>query len=297
MTHKVRPNHMNGLSLLEMLVSLALLSLLVSLVLSFGKSVHLIHVQRIKAQNQQLDLLMLNAITQRLVRHSDSHRLALLPVIHSNGNIRYSDGTKVQQLFDSPHFAPRASTDAISSLALRTDALLKVKTCSSNGTTLTANVCALSTRSPRLEGTRNVLLVSPESLRVHSGNIRGSGSCRRVIVQRGASLFDDAYEHPLSCSTWLVVPVTDVETYFFDTQWNLRLARFQGPRVIENQPIRSMSLDKDSKISFELNHSELEFILSYQVQGSEAEVSRLTLKNSFRGALARRLSSHLTFNF
>jgi hypothetical protein len=242
-----------GTSLLEFLVATALTMTLSVIILH---TVHTFAASRVAESDlyeRTHALLLIQAIVSRAAEHTDSSRLPLPPLIHSGGAITYADGTPVTELLESSTYPPHPDSHALSSISLNISALMRLALCHTDGTQLSGQACIVAGRPPTISRVHNIALISADGVRIIAGRIHGRGLCRRVHASLSNSLYDSKPGAALSCNTLAIVPVNSLETIYLSTDYRLRLARYSGARVIENQPLASILPHQLPALQFSLH--------------------------------------------
>jgi hypothetical protein len=285
------PKLQHGSSLLELVLALGISSMVIASTLAFIATRVSLERREEEAIKEATTGLLMHALASQAMRALDTHRFNLLPRIHGQGSVKYTDGTFVDELYRNESHSPAPWSDAITWVALDSLCALRLEQCSTDGTTLTAHACFSGPTRGAMSDFENLLLIAPESLRVQRGVIRGSGLCRTVVAFHGASHFDSSPDQPLSCSSVFAVPVTLIETLYLDRQQNLRIARYRGARVTSNQPLSHLGPSPGLSLSLTLSTTRGVYELQHRIVDNLATNQQPVSKGAVSNSLGRR--SHL----
>lgn len=230
---------MRGFTLLEFAVGMAL-----SATIAAGVVMSARHAARaaiaINAANQRLDsanrlLSLAEAIT------SDkqlSAGLTPLPLIHRSGQMRYLDGTAFGGL--SPATAADPRSDAISSLRLRSEQLLRVRRYERNGALYKLRVCRLFDGAEPPAAVRSFMalgvdgsyeLVTPGCNEITPPR---SGCAVMTLTDPGHSLL---HAGAPSGALNMLFPIRALRSFYLDRFGRLRQIGHCGERILDNQPV------------------------------------------------------------
>lgn len=238
--YRARSNHASdssgGFTLISVLVSLSLASLVLSYAIP---AIHALTQKTLtikkEAEAQRL-AARLSAIASQIMQDADTHRLALGLRVHKGGAIKYLSGAAHPVMRGSSTMRPGTS-DAITVLALDSAAALIPR-----GTTRIQTVfnwfegCTISGGKTPSSPHRSFLAVSAEGVAEVVAQSFGclSNGCCTGYIRREESLVTYPLDHK---RTLLLVPISQLLTYYVSEKNELRLFQQVGSSVIENQPL------------------------------------------------------------
>jgi hypothetical protein len=233
----IRSSHFSrGFTLISLLVSLSLASLVLAYAIP---AIHALAQKTLKIKKEgeaQRLAARLSAIASQIIQDADTHRLALGLRVHKGGAISYLSGAAHPVMRGSSTMRPGTS-DAITVLALDSAAALIPRSTnpiqSSYGWFEGCSVPGGKTpSSPH----RSFLAVSAEGVAevvAQSFECFSNGCCTGSI-RREESLITYPLDHK---RILLLVPISQLLTYYVSEKKELRLFQQVGSSVIENQPL------------------------------------------------------------
>jgi hypothetical protein len=163
----------------------------------------------------------------------DSHPFSILPRIHRNGQIQFTDGTSVI------HNTIAAKSAGVTTARLVYRDMLRLSTERS----LERSACQLFKTNGTLLSEypiRSIIVITPTGLYETEIEIqhKESRACYRVtLTPPGKSMITAIPEAVDIEYAYFAIPIEWIQTIFRDSKKNLRIFRFSGDRLILNQPI------------------------------------------------------------
>lgn len=215
----------NGITTIEVVVALAVsMPLLTLFATGFHHSVYTYHKVTKTYRNYQT-YLRTKDLFEQVMYDLDSHPFKLLPKIHQNGAIKFSDGT-LNQL----HRTPNKKSDAIT--ILRLDMLASHQVTEAKSGQLTA--CARYEHNFSPQEYKGYLGIHANGFTELVGEVSNTNSlCKEFLLVSTKSMMVP----PTSGNVLAIIPITQHYTLYVDNKHQLRYLSHEGANNIENQPI------------------------------------------------------------
>jgi type II secretory pathway component PulJ len=246
-----------GFTLISLLVSLSLASLVLAYAIP---AIHALTQKTLaikkEAEAQRL-AARLSAIASQIMQDADTHRLDLGLRVHKGGTISYLSGAAHPVMRGSSTTRPGTS-DAITVLALESAAaLIPRSTTPIQSSYNWFEGCSASGGKTPSSPHRSFLAISAEGVAEVVAQSFGcsSNGCCSGLIGREESLITHSLDHK---RTLLLVPISQLLTYYVSEKMELRLFQQVGSSVIENQPLfadvppLSISLSTSSTIGISI---------------------------------------------
>lgn len=222
-----------GYTILEFMIASMLAIPLVLLIAQVLSSTHLLLFHAYERKKHTTGSLAVYRSLERVMLDLDSHPFFLLPRVHKNGQIQFTDGSSVI------HNTIAAKSSGVTSVRLVYTDILQL----SDERSLERSACLLLQKSGTLLSKypiRNILLITPTGLYESGIEIKQkeSASCYRITLHiPGKSMITPIPDIRDIEYAYLAIPIQWIQTTFRDSKRNLRIFRFSGNRIILNQPI------------------------------------------------------------
>lgn len=227
-----------GLTLIELLVSLTLSSIALSVTLAIFHTGTRTALRFNSEANYVENTVKLGALVQQILDDLDSHRFKILPRI-TNGMLTFADGTKI----GTGTKAKLESTVMFNHELCRMDPIILSKRRLESGGIL-ADACFTfkdgCSPPDSLTNSLGALAITPAGLFEVQFRLISNGSpCKRVHLQRSKGLVISGIRGADLLSVSKLAPIRRSYAIFTDSKNNLRFFGFSGDTLIENQPIQS----------------------------------------------------------
>lgn len=229
-------NSSRGFTLISLLVSLSLASLVLAFAIPaiHGLTKKTLAIKK-EAEAQRL-AARLSAIASQVMQDADTHRLALGLRVHKGGAISYLSGAVHPVMRGSSTIRPGTS-DALTVLALDSAAaLIPRSTTPIQSSYNWFEGCSVSGGKTPASPHRSFLAVSAEGVAEVVARSFGcsSNGCCSGKIGREDSLITRSIDHK---RILLLVPISQLLTFYVSEKKELRLFQQVGSSVIENQPL------------------------------------------------------------
>jgi hypothetical protein len=234
--------HQAGLSLLEIVITLALGGIIILALASTAattiRSHHLFHEVLLARQMESL----LDAELAKFTRDYDSHPLALPPVIHDPGSIRLRDGS-LNAVMQSAgeHIRPHANSQSVSFIAPLWHSALRVIS-SEDPSHSTIHACARGSTPISLSGVDTVIALGIDGMwqaALRGISSTGVSGCYQLTLAPTHGIFLPRLPQEALPLVRLIIPIGEEYTLYLSQAGELRYLGHAGERNIENQPIVS----------------------------------------------------------
>jgi len=193
---------------------------------------------RIESHETFVYIRLRNLISEVLA-DLDSHRFEILPRIHKNGAISFTDNTLNPVTSLQGSNAPHPESDAITGLRLESTRSYRVLESSRHASQFRYLACPEVNLQDRTSA-KSYMGVSSDGLLELSGSSTASGSCRIFLL--GASLsMSVKQDHVDPLFIRKLIPISRHYTIYVGKDLQLRYLSHVGSRNIENQPMMSAS--------------------------------------------------------
>lgn len=226
----------NGFTILELLLSLVITSL-ISIILCYTLNTTIRTNLRLRQELKTLTALnTVDAHLQRVISDLDRHQLNILPRIHHQGTLNFTDLSPNPAYKNSNH-KPKAENDALSILALLPAKTLKIAKLEKHLQYFKIHACL--SKDSKLGKPRSFVAVSLEAFtELHGEYIKVSKSpdCYKLKLSHSKSMSLNGTADQARYARKLI-PVKDHYTLYIDNNNELRYLSHVGAKNIENQPL------------------------------------------------------------
>lgn len=233
-----------GYVLVELLVSTLLLGTIAALL--FSSLANLINgYTSVKTIYQELySYFRFRKILNDTVAGLDQHRFTLLPRIHSQNIILFTDKLSPNQIMNSASkHAPAVGSNALSAIELDLLNAFDVKTFSYRGQSLEASACPRYGQSFKAEDYRGFIGLNLDKMIEFQGEarlIKAQKPCRLFkLTAAKKSMLLETTGKAVAAPITSIIPIFRQITYYLDKSGELRMLAHQAERNIENQPLFS----------------------------------------------------------
>lgn len=282
----------NGFSNIFMLLSLTLTLSLVGLLIANLKQIVLLNQKiRLSLKNDQVSA-KLAALILKINQDLDTNRFELIPRIHSNGVITYTDGTlcstSTQNLLQ-----PKSNSSAISTLKISSIKSLKVISHSANQFVACfvypQQASQLDFDPQTLKGYLGITIDGFAELIGTTTANNSNNNCFDLNLNLTKSMQIPEPQITAINAIKLLIPIEENYTLYLDKLDQLRFLSHKGGSNLENQPI----IKGLKQINFNLETNQAITKISAQIDFIFGIKSQFSARNS----LAKNLNSSNFYNF
>lgn len=264
----------NGGILLEVLISLGISGLLINLwqnqfrtTLKVSKENHSIHSETYK-------VLKLKQYLFQITEDLNTHPLHFLPVIHTNGRIRFSDSSinPVNRLKNNP---PAKRSEALTAYLPDIKQIYIVKSFQNSSE---IRACKLDASTVKYKY-RSFIGVSADSLTEFRGKrSHYYDNCFNFKLYKQKSMLFKQSASPTSIH--MLIPLKRIYTFYLSRKGDIRYLSHSGSENIENQPLISNVKSLQFKDSYNNHTGIYELTASIRFKNSNRKVREITVRNT-----------------
>lgn len=233
----------DGYVLIELLVSTGVIST-VALTL-YLTLFNLIHSQTlVKEIYQELYCYFrFKTILREVAESLDQHRLQLLPRVHQQNIIRFTDNTPNQIMNTAANRAPAIGSNALSFIEVDLLNTHDVTTLTQNNNLIEAHACPRFNQKFNTQNYRSFVGLNLDGMMEFRGSAK-SGRARKPcrlfsLTPVNKSMLLETHTKFRSANITVIVPIVRQTTYYLDKNGEARSLAHEGDRNIENQPLFS----------------------------------------------------------
>ncbi len=278
-----------GFSTLELVLSLALSSLIVSGTLALFFSLTNFSIEAEIRTEADYGLIRIKEEIAQIIAELDSNRLNITPRLHKAGKIKFTDGSfnPIMSLSPSAANYPATDADAVTSVAVRVLEIHKVKDARLSGSHYIFLACPRWKKLANPGAIRSFVAFSADgSFELTGGSDSADSSgCRNFSLLQQKSMSLNNSGSPLNAR--ILIPIERQYTLYVGSDRQLRYLGHAGASNIENQPLL------EGVELFQVSLKEKPLVMSVFVKmmnGKKTELSQSAL-------FAREEAFNFIFNF
>lgn len=234
-----------GFSLFELLIGTALSGLVLALLAGlFQPALKLSEFLKIRKQ-EFYTLLRVEALLREAMEGVDTHRLAIFPIIHLQGALRYADGTEHPLRFRQDLLSPQPTSDSLTWVSVHTQSLRwaseiqEVRKVDEKRYEIDLEECSSTDRLIPAEE-RSLIGLSPDGifeLQVLARTIAEPCAYYRLLLTKSMILPNRVADGRTLLTLRALLSVKEIGTVYLDRGARLRFLTHNGEEILENQPI------------------------------------------------------------
>lgn len=231
---------MKGFTLISFLFSAFLSAIMILCLARTAHSFVLTSYKFQKDAKEQKALLNIHSILEQIALDLDSHRLKIRPIIHKIGNISFPDGSPNSVISSSVPIRPSDKGNAISSISLKSNSILRVSEVSASINTHIYRACSIANDIAISDDPLSFIGLSINGLVYLKGQIQSisnSPPCFELHLGQSKNMFLKEQNHLIPLTVRLLIPVAEEYTIYLSNDNELRYLQHSGAENIENHPI------------------------------------------------------------